>query len=253
MRRSIRDHAASVDRLLTNGDASSFPDDVVHLVEQLRAETEQFGTPTELVARLAAEARGIDGAPSGPRTRTTRPLPTRWRRRIMLSTFLSSLAGKLAIGSVALATTTGGLAATGNLPDPVQDWTADRLGAIGIEIPSSEVEIETEVDAEIDNETASDVLDVIDSTDPADRDEEFGGEVADTASDGASTEGLDRADDGAANAGDYDDIAEQKTEDVPTGVDDIELPEEADSGDDELPEEAESGADNAEQGDAFRP
>lgn len=181
----------------------------------------------------------------------------------MLTTFLSSLIGKLAIGTVALATTTGGLAATGNLPDPAQDWAADRLGAVGIEVPVGD-EVETEVEAEDDR--SSDVLDVIEGTDPEDRDQEFGEDVADTASEGASTEGRTRAEDGADNAGENDDIAESFTDgvdesDLPDeadtdGIDDVELPEEADQaeGDDvELQDESESGSDNADQGAGFRP
>lgn len=187
----------------------------------------------------------------------------------MLTTFLSSLIGKLAIGTVALATTTGGLAATGNLPDPAQEWAAEQLGAVGIEIPVDD-EAETEVEAEDDQ--SSDVLDVIEGTEPEDRDQEFGEDVADTASEGASTEGRDRAEDGADNAGENDDIAENFTDgvdesdlpdeaDLPgeadfAGADDVELPEEADQpeGDDvELPDESDVGSDNADQGDAFRP
>lgn len=159
----------------------------------------------------------------------------------MLTTFLSSLIGKLAIGTVALATTTGGLAATGSLPDPAQDWASEQLGAIGIEVPVGD-----EVEAQDDR--SSDVLDVIEGTDPEDRDQEFGEDVADTASEGASTEGRNRADDGADNA----DIAENFTD----GVDESDLPDESDTGgadDVELPEESESGSDNADQGDAFRP
>lgn len=183
----------------------------------------------------------------------------------MLTTFLSSLIGKLAIGTVALATTTGGLAATGSLPDPAQDWAAERLGAVGIEVPVGD-EAETEVEAEDEDDRSTDVLDVIEGTDPEDRDQEFGEDVADTASEGASTEGRTRAEDGADNAGENDDIAENFTNGVDEselpdgadtdGADDVELPEEADQpegADVELPEESESGSDNADQGEGFRP
>ncbi|HUP14451.1 MAG TPA: hypothetical protein VM848_00090 [Acidimicrobiia bacterium] len=165
----------------------------------------------------------------------------------MFTTFLSSLIGKLAIGTVALATTTGGLAATGNLPDPVQDWAAERLSEVGIEIPVGD---ESDIDTE--DGRSSDVLDVIEGTDPEDRDQEFGEAVADTASNGASTEGRTRAEDGADNAGENDDVAEEFT----GGPDELELPEQAgtdEDDDDELPGESESGSDNAEQRGDSRP
>lgn len=168
----------------------------------------------------------------------------------MLSTFLSSLAGKLAIGSVALATTTGGLAATGNLPDPLQDWASHQLAEINIEIPDS---ADTDVDVTT-ADTADDVLGVVDGTPPEDRDQEFGENVADTASDGESTDGLTRAEDGADNAGEYDDVADQYTDEIPDG-EPAELPDESgsDQSTPEVPDEADSGSDAGDQGSAFLP
>jgi hypothetical protein len=58
----------------------------------------------------------------------------------MISTFLSTLFGKLAIGAVGVALATGGMGATGNLPDPMQQGAADVLSTIGIEIPAPATE-----------------------------------------------------------------------------------------------------------------
>lgn len=265
MWRSKRQHASQIDRLLAGESVPEMGDGVVELVDQLSSEPDHREIPGDLVTMLAREAGEAESAPSGTRNRTSSPLPIRWRRRAMLTTFLSSLIGKLAIGTVALATTTGGLAATGSLPDPAQDWAAERLGAVGIEVPVGD-EAETEVEAEDEDDRSTDVLDVIEGTDPEDRDQEFGEDVADTASEGASTEGRTRAEDGADNAGENDDIAENFTNGVDEselpdgadtdGADDVELPEEADQpegADVELPEESESGSDNADQGEGFRP
>lgn len=113
----------------------------------------------------------------------------------MLSTFLSTLLGKLAVGAVALAATSGGLAATGNLPDPAQDWAAERLGAMGIEIPDSNAD-----------DTAKAVTDFIKNGDP--NDEYFGDGVADTASEGKSSDARVKADSQGDNAGVADDHAD---------------------------------------------
>ncbi len=127
----------------------------------------------------------------------------------MISTFLSTLLGKLAVGTVALAATTGGLAATGNLPDPAQQWVADAISHIGVDIPApSDVELPEQTDGvempeapELPEE-ASDTADAVTGTvfegDPTDG-QEFGEDVADSASDGADN--ADVADDHSGDAG----------------------------------------------------
>lgn len=184
MRRSRRHLDEQLDRLLAGDPYSDMGDGITELVGRLRSDLAGKAPATELTARLALETREADGAPVWARSRTGRPLPIRWRRRIMLTTFISSLLGKLVIGSVALAATTGGLAATGNLPDPVQEWAAERLDTVGIEIPGPNDHAD---------DTAKNVLDVIDNGDPYDGDQ-FGKDVADTASKSKSSEGLDNAD-----------------------------------------------------------
>ncbi len=55
----------------------------------------------------------------------------------MLQTFLSTLLGKLMLGTAAVAVAaTTGAAATGNLPDPAQQAVSDALGKAGIEVPA---------------------------------------------------------------------------------------------------------------------
>jgi hypothetical protein len=91
-----------------------------------------------LAAELAAEATAgatpnQHGVEFG---RRRRPLPARWRRRAALTALMSSLAAKIAFAAVAVAATTGGLAATGNLPDPAQQLVSEVVGRIGIHIPT---------------------------------------------------------------------------------------------------------------------
>lgn len=201
MTRSKRHLDSQIDRLLTDDHDPDMGAVIVQLVDRLQEEPTSKGSNPELASTLAAEARATENVTVRARHRTHRQLPTRWRRRIMLSTFLSSLFGKLAIGAVALASTTGGLAATGNLPDPVQEWTAERLGAVGIAIPGPDEEVDA---------TAVDVLKVIEEGNPEDG-EEFGSEVANTASDEKSSDGRVIADDQAENADDQAENADDQT------------------------------------------
>lgn len=53
----------------------------------------------------------------------------------MLSGLLGSIAGKVAIGVSAVTVTTGGLAAAGALPDPVQSAVADAADKVGVSLP----------------------------------------------------------------------------------------------------------------------
>ncbi|MEX2323630.1 MAG: hypothetical protein WEA29_07675 [Acidimicrobiia bacterium] len=54
----------------------------------------------------------------------------------MLTTILSSIVGKIAIAGVALATTTGGLAAADVLPAPAQQAVSNAAARIGISLPA---------------------------------------------------------------------------------------------------------------------
>ncbi|MHB1323310.1 MAG: hypothetical protein ACYCXZ_03075 [Coriobacteriia bacterium] len=63
----------------------------------------------------------------------------------MLHTFLSTLIGKLVLGTAAVAVAAStSAAATGNLPDPAQQAVSDALGRAGIEVPAPSDEDVTE-------------------------------------------------------------------------------------------------------------
>lgn len=53
----------------------------------------------------------------------------------MISTFLSTLFGKIAAGTVAVAVAAT-MTATGNLPGPAQQRVSDALSTIGVEVPA---------------------------------------------------------------------------------------------------------------------
>jgi flagellar motor protein MotB len=93
------------------------------------------------IEALAAELAVVASATAPPNQhgvelgRRRRPLLPRWRRRAALTTLMSSIAAKVVFATVAVATTTGGLAATGSLPDPAQQVVSDVASRIGIHIP----------------------------------------------------------------------------------------------------------------------
>lgn len=62
----------------------------------------------------------------------------RLRRRMVLSSLLSGVVAKVFAASVALATVTGGVAATGALPDAVQDPIAGVYNSVGFDFPTSD-------------------------------------------------------------------------------------------------------------------
>lgn len=237
MRRSKRQTEERISRLLA-GEGDSTEEPLARFVDQLRSDSTAPGsTGSDLISRMAEETqKAAESAPGFTYKSPVRTLPPRWRRRIMLSTFLSSLAGKLLVGSVALAATGGGLAASGNLPDPLQAAAQDALAQINIEIPGPDVEAD---------DTAEGVLGVVEEGDPQGG-VDFGKAVGDEASDGESEEGTDTATDavgdGEGAADDYSDI--EGADDV----DEAEVPEEADS--DDYPDDA---TDNDPTGSAVTP
>ena len=81
----------------------------------------------DLAVRPASKVSGPDRQASG--------LPKR-RRRFMLESIFATLSAKIAAGGIAIAlASTGGLAATGNLPDQMQTGVAKAVANIGIHIP----------------------------------------------------------------------------------------------------------------------
>ncbi len=61
----------------------------------------------------------------------------RIRRRLVFGSLLSGIGAKVFAASVALATATGGVAATGSLPDAVQDPIATVYNSVGFDFPTS--------------------------------------------------------------------------------------------------------------------
>ena len=93
----------------------------------------------EPAVRPASKATGPEIQASG--------LPTR-RRKVVLSSLFGSLTAKLAAAGVAVMMTgTGALAATGSLPDTVQDKFAVAAEVVGIDIPTGDDEV-TDTDTE---------------------------------------------------------------------------------------------------------
>jgi len=138
---------------------------------------------------------------------TPAPSPSRLRRvKVVLTSLLASLVGKIALVSVAVAATTGGLAATGSLPDAAQDALARAAERVGFELPAgdgsegkigdNEARVPDELPDATEGSSAQSVLDVIRSWDD-DKGCEFGHAVATAAGgqpgpcadDGDGTEG----------------------------------------------------------------
>lgn len=83
-------------------------------------------TAARHLAMIAAESRA----------RVPARRPRRTRRRVLTAVF-STLAAKVALGAVAAAAATGGLAATGSLPGPAQDAVASAFERVGIHMPGA--------------------------------------------------------------------------------------------------------------------
>lgn len=86
----------------------------------------------------------------------------------MLETLFATLAAKFAAAAIAVAVAaTGGLAGTGNLPDPAQTAISQALENVGINIPSGDdAEREAlQAAAELAEDALEDVTDVTDVTD----------------------------------------------------------------------------------------
>jgi len=135
------------------------------------------------LAAIAEAAAEIDRAPvSAPKSAASRLLR---RVRLVFSSLFASLIAKVALVGVALAATTGGLAATGSLPDPAQEALARASERVGFELPTGDDSEEGEDEAGVPDElpegtegsSAPSVLEVIRSWGD-DRGCEFGHAVA---------------------------------------------------------------------------
>jgi hypothetical protein len=205
MRRSKHNIDEWIDQLASGETGSSDGDVVAAFVRELgSASLPGDSIPEHIPGFLAAEALSVTGTVpiSTSSSRVTQPLARRWRRRTMIGAFLSTLLGKLAIATMAIAVAGGGLATSDNLPDPAQEWVSEAVSHIGIDIPapsdadlpSPDDETETPESPEApelpedSSDTADAVTDTVFEGDPADG-KDFGASVADTASDGKARNG----------------------------------------------------------------
>ncbi|MDK1018180.1 MAG: hypothetical protein QGD89_02080 [Actinomycetota bacterium] len=144
----------------------------------------------------------------------------------MISTFLSTLLGKFAVATMAIAATGGGLAATDNLPEPVQQWVSDLGANIGIGIPApGDVEMPDapvlpEDLPEDASKTAKDVVGTVFGTtgdeNPTTDGQDFGDKVAGVASDGAAD--VSDTGDAGSQEDDYTDGAGSQADDYTDGA-----------------------------------
>jgi len=119
----------------------------------------------EHVAAAVHQARLNVPAPVAPKA----AVPTRHRiprRRTVFSFLTTSLIGKILVGSMALAATTGSLAATGNLPDTAQTAVANTVGVIGIQIPNP-----AEIDEAVETDEAPEVDEAVETDEAPEVDE----------------------------------------------------------------------------------
>lgn len=125
-------HEDELRRLLHGGPIPVEDEQLAQVLRELRAEL--TSAPSEDVAERHLAA--ITAAAAGAAHEAPTPAPVgrlrRWGRRV-------AAAGALKIATVAtaaVAVTSGGLAATGNLPQPAQDRVSDVLSNVGIHVPS---------------------------------------------------------------------------------------------------------------------
>lgn len=121
------------------------------------------------IASITAIAAG-GPAPTSTAKAPAMPLMHRIRRRLVLGSFVSGMAAKIFAASVAFAAVTGGVAATGALPDMIQDPIATVYNSVGFDFPTS-------TDDECDSATDQDCSTESPTTDPSDGEGKPDGEV----------------------------------------------------------------------------
>ena len=119
------------------------------------------------VNAIAEAAADLDVAPAHA-SKPAASSPIR-RLKLVLTSLFASLIAKVALVGVALAATTGGLAAAGSLPEPAQEALARAAEKVGFELPAADDAQEGEGEAGVPEElpestegsSAPSVLDVI--------------------------------------------------------------------------------------------
>lgn len=193
---SKHDTEAAIDAFLRGTDTGNGHLD--KLLRGIRSVPARPAPDDALISRVSAEA-GAGADVHRRRSGRSAVLPPRWRRRAVLSTLGSSIIGKIAVAGVALATTTGGLAAADALPDPAQQIVSDVAARIGISLPAPDEQTPEATDDDAEggpsdapdlpeqaSDTAKRVIEIVFGGDPQAEGSEFGRRVAETASDGRS-------------------------------------------------------------------
>jgi hypothetical protein len=110
-------------------------------------------------ARLNADPAALSPEPS-PTEAPGRRRP-RWRRRLVFgSIFGGSITAKVAlIGVVAATAATGGLAAAGSLPSPLQSAVAGAAGNVGVRIPNPQATAQFRASAQVEAGKVASTLD----------------------------------------------------------------------------------------------
>ena len=167
------------------GDDSSL-DDLAAFARDARAALESGPggaiRETHLAAMNQASA-DLHGDPVATRAAAASLSPLR-RWKLVLTHLLASMVAKVALAGVAVAATTGGLAATGSLPEPAQAALANAAEKVGFELPAGDMRDEDGPPEDLPGGTegspAQAVLDVIRNYDGA-KGCEFGHAVAEAA------------------------------------------------------------------------
>lgn len=135
MKLSMRQQGDPISRAL-NGSLSTDPS-VVAFVDELRVAA---GREESVLASLPMDAI-VDAVTSGSNPAYGDLSPARHtplRRRFVRALTTAGLATKLLFGAAAVATVATTAAVTGTLPGPVQDFFADSVDNVGIELPHSD-------------------------------------------------------------------------------------------------------------------
>lgn len=222
------EHAAHVARfvsdLRTTFVAGSVEDGAVTALVEAGHVAREKG---DLPATVASNAHG-------PAVRQGAGLPNWKRRSAVLSTFISSLLGRVAIGAAATTLSVGAAGASNALPQPLQRVVSDAAGELGIDMPSPDdpqVEADdpeddgadqtaddstpdtTAPEAEDDSEDAPDASDDGSEDESSDDSEdESDGEPSDDSDDDSEDESDDESSDDSDHASD-DDGAEDQGDD----------------------------------------
>ena len=148
------------------------------LVRRLESLDEQTSSTSLDTDDLAARLRSLAVAASFDKP----PRAVRIRRRAVA--FLTAI-GVFGWVGITGAAASIGLAATGNLPAPIQDTVSNVLDVVGIEVPRSEPEVPTDEQEEPTVEDSP-----VDASVPVDGDVPAAEDAGDEIDDGTDTEGL---------------------------------------------------------------